>query len=53
MVKTIDLDDFSGQFCQMGKYPLINTLKTALLQDVPGTPVPETPDPGTTTDPGP
>ncbi|MGH0154238.1 UNVERIFIED_CONTAM: hypothetical protein FKN15_049890 [Acipenser sinensis] len=30
MVWTIDLDDFSGTFCNQGKYPLINTLKTAL-----------------------
>ncbi|XP_027717541.1 acidic mammalian chitinase-like isoform X1 [Vombatus ursinus] len=30
MVWTIDLDDFTGTFCDQGRYPLINTLKKAL-----------------------
>uniref|UniRef100_G3WGV6 Acidic mammalian chitinase n=1 Tax=Sarcophilus harrisii TaxID=9305 RepID=G3WGV6_SARHA len=30
MVWAIDLDDFTGTFCNQGKYPLINTLKNAL-----------------------
>ncbi|KAG2468266.1 acidic mammalian chitinase-like [Polypterus senegalus] len=30
MVWTLDLDDFSGTFCNQGRYPLINTLKRAL-----------------------
>lgn len=30
MVWAIDLDDFTGNFCNQGKYPLINTLKDAL-----------------------
>ncbi|XP_062997917.1 acidic mammalian chitinase [Elgaria multicarinata webbii] len=30
MVWAIDLDDFTGTFCNQGKYPLITTLKNAL-----------------------
>ncbi|NWI63517.1 CHIA chitinase, partial [Todus mexicanus] len=30
MVWTIDLDDFTGTFCNQGKYPLITTLKNGL-----------------------
>ncbi|VFV31440.1 acidic mammalian chitinase-like [Lynx pardinus] len=30
MVWAIDLDDFTGTFCNQGKFPLINTLKKAL-----------------------
>uniref|UniRef100_A0A8C4XYD0 chitinase n=1 Tax=Gopherus evgoodei TaxID=1825980 RepID=A0A8C4XYD0_9SAUR len=30
MVWSLDLDDFTGTFCNQVKYPLINTLKTAL-----------------------
>ncbi|KFP71984.1 Acidic mammalian chitinase, partial [Acanthisitta chloris] len=30
MVWTIDLDDFTGTFCNEGKYPLISTLKRGL-----------------------
>ncbi|XP_044307249.1 acidic mammalian chitinase-like [Varanus komodoensis] len=30
MVWAIDLDDFTGTFCNQGKYPLINSLKNAL-----------------------
>ena len=30
MVWTLDFDDFSGTFCNAGKYPLIKALKNAL-----------------------
>ncbi|XP_078695717.1 chitotriosidase-1-like [Branchiostoma floridae x Branchiostoma belcheri] len=30
MVWAVDLDDFSGQFCQQGRYPLINLIKNRL-----------------------
>ncbi|XP_068121620.1 acidic mammalian chitinase-like [Hyperolius riggenbachi] len=30
MVWALPLDDFSGEFCGQGKYPLMNTLKSAL-----------------------
>uniref|UniRef100_A0A4W6EAC9 Oviductal glycoprotein 1 n=1 Tax=Lates calcarifer TaxID=8187 RepID=A0A4W6EAC9_LATCA len=30
-VWTLDMDDFSGQFCEQGKYPLISHLKHALI----------------------
>ncbi|KAH0618849.1 hypothetical protein JD844_018347 [Phrynosoma platyrhinos] len=30
MVWSLDLDDFTGTFCNQGKYPLITTLKNAL-----------------------
>ncbi|KAA0707764.1 Acidic mammalian chitinase [Triplophysa tibetana] len=30
MVWTLDLDDFTGLFCNEGKFPLINTLKSGL-----------------------
>ncbi|XP_056590378.1 acidic mammalian chitinase-like [Triplophysa dalaica] len=30
MVWTMDLDDFTGSFCNFGRYPLINTLKRGL-----------------------
>uniref|UniRef100_H3B2Q9 GH18 domain-containing protein n=1 Tax=Latimeria chalumnae TaxID=7897 RepID=H3B2Q9_LATCH len=30
MVWTLDLDDFSGTFCNQGKYPLINTIRSVL-----------------------
>ncbi|XP_066559332.1 acidic mammalian chitinase-like [Amia ocellicauda] len=30
MVWSLDLDDFSGTFCNQGKYPLINTLRSGL-----------------------
>uniref|UniRef100_A0A4X2KIT6 GH18 domain-containing protein n=1 Tax=Vombatus ursinus TaxID=29139 RepID=A0A4X2KIT6_VOMUR len=33
MVWAIDLDDFTGTFCNQGKYPLISTLKKALGLD--------------------
>ncbi|XP_076012955.1 acidic mammalian chitinase-like [Genypterus blacodes] len=31
-VWTLDMDDFSGQFCDQGKYPLISHLKSQLSQ---------------------
>uniref|UniRef100_A0A4W6E9F2 Oviductal glycoprotein 1 n=2 Tax=Lates TaxID=8186 RepID=A0A4W6E9F2_LATCA len=33
-VWTLDMDDFSGQFCEQGKYPLISHLKHALSEGV-------------------
>lgn len=30
MVWALPLDDFSGNFCGQGKYPLMNTLKSTL-----------------------
>ncbi|XP_028853732.1 acidic mammalian chitinase-like [Denticeps clupeoides] len=30
MVWSLDLDDFSGNFCGQGRYPLINTIKSSL-----------------------
>jgi chitinase len=35
MVWAIDLDDFSGQFCGQGKYPLMTRMNLALLGSVP------------------
>ncbi|XP_058488479.1 chitinase-3-like protein 1 [Solea solea] len=32
-VWTLDMDDFSGQFCKQGKYPLISYLKHQLSED--------------------
>eukprot|EP00064_Thunnus_orientalis_P012303 superscaffoldBa00001872_g12338 len=32
-VWTLDMDDFSGQFCEQGKYPLISHLKCKLSED--------------------
>ncbi|KAM6927871.1 acidic mammalian chitinase-like [Xenentodon cancila] len=32
-VWTLDMDDFSGQFCEQGKYPLISHLKHRLRED--------------------
>ncbi|XP_037354546.1 acidic mammalian chitinase isoform X1 [Talpa occidentalis] len=54
MVWAIDLDDFTGSFCNQGRYPLISTLKNALgLQSAsckapsqPIDPVPDTPSSG-------
>lgn len=30
MIWTLDMDDFRGQFCCQGKYPLIKTIKAVL-----------------------
>ncbi|KAL7860034.1 hypothetical protein SRHO_G00151810 [Serrasalmus rhombeus] len=50
-VWALDLDDFAGQFCRKGNYPLISHLKKLLNTDLP--PLPSlspnpTPRPGTT-----
>ena len=34
MVWAIDLDDFSGSYCNQGKYPFINNIKTLLSRSV-------------------
>ena len=39
MFRAIDLDDFSGNFCLSGKFPLINAVKTALTGKKPHKPV--------------
>lgn len=31
-VWTLDMDDFSGQFCEQGRYPLISHLKLKLSE---------------------
>ena len=31
VVWTLDMDDFSGRFCEMGRYPLITHLKALLF----------------------
>lgn len=36
MVWTLDLDDFTGLFCNEGTFPLINTLKSGLETGNPG-----------------
>ncbi|XP_051270963.1 chitinase-3-like protein 1 [Dicentrarchus labrax] len=47
-VWTLDMDDFSGQFCEQGKYPLISHLKRKLSEDwalqetTPAVPLPTT-----------
>ncbi|KAM3618531.1 uncharacterized protein V6R79_021341 [Siganus canaliculatus] len=38
----LDLDDFTGEFCGQGKYPLINHLRSLLESDFPPPPPPET-----------
>ncbi|XP_026510935.1 acidic mammalian chitinase-like isoform X2 [Terrapene carolina triunguis] len=42
MVWAIDLDDFTGTFCGEGKYPLMNSLKSALGVTTPNCKVPAT-----------
>ncbi|XP_031421383.1 acidic mammalian chitinase-like [Clupea harengus] len=39
-VWALDLDDFAGQFCKQGNYPLINHLRSQLHSDLP--PLPST-----------
>ena len=34
MFWALDLDDFSGSFCGLGKYPLINSVKNQLNTDL-------------------
>nr|XP_057907110.1 acidic mammalian chitinase-like [Doryrhamphus excisus] len=40
----LDLDDFAGQFCGQGNYPLISYLRSLLGSDIPA-PTPETTNP--------
>ncbi|XP_042319704.1 chitotriosidase-1-like [Sceloporus undulatus] len=43
MVWAMDLDDFSGSFCNQGKFPLLQTLRRELgLKDLPPNPKPPT-----------
>lgn len=48
-VWTLDLDDFGGQFCGQGNYPLISHLKTLLSTKLPTLPPHSTSGPGTQT----
>ncbi|XP_063306082.1 probable endochitinase [Pelobates fuscus] len=43
MVWSIDLDDFTGTFCNQGKFPLIKTLKSTLGINASGTITPASP----------
>ncbi|XP_076023204.1 acidic mammalian chitinase-like isoform X2 [Genypterus blacodes] len=47
-VWALDLDDFGGQFCGQGNYPLISYLRLLLASDLPPIP-PTSPNPVTTT----
>ncbi|XP_073679515.1 acidic mammalian chitinase-like [Garra rufa] len=49
-VWALDLDDFTGQFCGQGKYPLIGQLRTLLNIDFPSNTTPALPN--TTHEPG-
>ena len=51
MIWALDLDDFSGSFCNQGPYPLLNTLKNALdgSNPPPTHPPTERPPPSTAT----
>ncbi|KAM5238898.1 chitotriosidase-1 [Ctenodactylus gundi] len=53
MVWALDLDDFTGSFCNQGPYPLVQALRRELgLPSVsPGPPEPEVPAPGLPSDP--
>lgn len=48
-VWALDLDDFTGQFCEQGKYPLIGHLSTLLNIDFPPVSPNTTHEPGKTT----
>ncbi|KAM9320181.1 acidic mammalian chitinase-like [Gastrophryne carolinensis] len=48
MVWAIDLDDYSGKFCNQGKYPLISTIKEGFAGTTPSIP-PTSPGDDTTT----
>ncbi|XP_075331864.1 acidic mammalian chitinase-like [Odontesthes bonariensis] len=53
-VWSLDLDDFSGEFCGQGKYPLISHLRSLLDSDyIPDTPETTLPPAVTTTHPNP
>ncbi|XP_076597018.1 LOW QUALITY PROTEIN: acidic mammalian chitinase-like [Chaetodon auriga] len=43
----LDLDDFNGQFCGQGNYPLISHLRSLLASELPPIPTAETPKPVT------
>ncbi|KAM4702433.1 acidic mammalian chitinase-like [Discoglossus pictus] len=43
MVWALDLDDFTGSFCNQGKYPLINTLRSTLGVQASGCSPPSSP----------
>ncbi|XP_006628517.1 acidic mammalian chitinase-like [Lepisosteus oculatus] len=46
-VWALDLDDFAGEFCKEGTYPLISHLRTLLSSDLPTLPpLPPVPTPG-------
>nr|XP_061802047.1 acidic mammalian chitinase-like isoform X1 [Nerophis lumbriciformis] len=49
-VWALDLDDFTGQFCAQGKYPLISYLRSALESDFPSPPLSTTSGPSETTE---
>jgi len=49
MIWAIDLDDFSGKFCEQGKYPLLTTINNILIKG--GGPVEPTVPGGVTEDP--
>ncbi|KAM4860796.1 chitotriosidase-1 [Thomomys bottae] len=53
MIWSLDLDDFSGSFCNQGRYPLIQTLRQELrLPSVPPSPEkPQMPAPGPPSEP--
>ncbi|XP_012872936.1 PREDICTED: chitotriosidase-1 [Dipodomys ordii] len=52
MVWSLDLDDFSGSFCNQGRYPLIQTLRQELsLPSMPPSPKPKVPAPGQPSEP--
>lgn len=53
MFWAIDLDDFSGQHCGQGKYPLMNAVKKFLTSGVQPPPVTNPPPPFTTQAPPP
>ncbi|XP_056279104.1 acidic mammalian chitinase-like [Pseudoliparis swirei] len=48
-VWSLDLDDFNGQFCGQGNYPLISHLRSMLDSDIPPPPPVTTPPPAVTT----
>ena len=53
MFWAIDLDDFSGEHCGQGKYPLMNAVKKYLTSGVQPPPVTNPPPPVTTQAPPP
>jgi len=48
MFWALDLDDFTGNYCGEGRYPLMNSVKDELQIDIPTTLQPETTKPTTT-----